>query len=182
MVQRAPAVLAKPDQSPSGTIGSNVHLHQEAHLCSGAHVRTGDFFTTQHGSQSWSWHVSSCSLSPLIAQLRLCVAKKRATCPTCDVKVPYSVSHFGSSRRYCMCEHCHVLHCKWLMLAVYQGETQSDWLYLAGLSFLTIDCCLPEEVKAHWWIICRTLPCEQVNFVKYHFLPRLQSQIKRTLY
>lgn len=95
-------------------------------------------------------HVSSCCFSPLWAQSRLCVwTKKRAACQNCDVKVPCSVSQcqgrFGvKSLSYCTCEHCHVLHCKWL-IALCQLQTQ---FILLLLDILTVKCCSPEEMKA----------------------------------
>lgn len=59
---------------------------------------------------------------------------------------------------YCMCEHCHVLHCKWLMVANINTIRLALSYYL---SFSFTDCCLPQEVRAHWWITCKTVICYQ---------------------
>lgn len=68
-VGKAPALLAQPDQSPFGTTGANVQLH---HL----YQRTA-FFTRRRASWPCSWHLSSCSFSPLWAQSRLCARQRK---------------------------------------------------------------------------------------------------------
>lgn len=63
-----------------------------------------------------------------------------------------------------VCERCHVRRCKWLMgNTICQTGTQSDLLYLTAFSVLFIDCCSPEHVEVHWWIICMIVTLYQVR-------------------
>lgn len=125
-------------------VHQQTHLYCLAHRGPHYHLHYRVFFTRQHGSQSSSWHVSSCSFTPLWVQLRLCVCwRKELLVKTVTKKSPTLCHTEILGQVIVMCEHCHVQHYKWLTYSSTKSNSQSNLLYLKLLVFF--DCCWPEE-------------------------------------
>lgn len=90
-------------------------------------------------------------------------AKKRATCQSGDAKGP-PFSLCQSVREVLgqltvMCESCHVQHCKWLTVRLYQCNTIK--LALSSLGQSIAAACLKRQNHTRW-IICKIVICYQL--------------------